>query len=90
MDPSRYEYLNLDSDADRSVIKSLSWKRDVELIILDELHKMKSWKRWLKGVYDTEGIPPGILVTGSARLDVIRRGGDSLAGRYFPYRQLRE
>lgn len=28
----------------------------------------------------------GILVTGSARLDLFRRGGDSLMGRYLPYR----
>ena len=44
---------------------------------------MAKWKTLLKGVYDTEGIPPRILVTGSARLNIYRRGGDSLAGRYF-------
>jgi len=56
------------------------------LIILDEIHKLKNWKFRIKGVYDTEGIPPRLLITGSARLDLYRRGGDSLAGRYFLHR----
>ena len=47
---------------------------------------MKNWKTWIKGIYDTEGVPPSILVTGSARLNVYKKGGDSLAGRFFPYR----
>lgn len=47
---------------------------------------MLHWKRWLKGIYDTEGIPPGLLVTGSAKLDIFRNVGDSLAGRYFQFR----
>lgn len=47
---------------------------------------MKEWKRWLKGVYDTEGIPPQLLVTGSAKLDTFTKVGDSLAGRYFQFR----
>ena len=47
---------------------------------------MKNWKTWIKGIYDTEGIPPSILVTGSARLNGYKKGGDSLAGRFFSYR----
>jgi predicted AAA+ superfamily ATPase len=47
---------------------------------------MGKWKAWVQGVYDTEGIPPRLLVTGSARLAVFRRGGDSLAGRHFLHR----
>ena len=50
-------YLNYDSTADRKIIKSEEWDRDVEVIIFDELHKMKNWKSWIKGIYDTEGIP---------------------------------
>ena len=56
-------------------------------IVLDEIHKQTTWKRKLKGLYDTRGgkdLP--IVVTGSARLDFFRRGGDSLLGRYLPYR----
>jgi len=79
-------YLNYDSAADRKIIKKEEWARDVELVIFDELHKKKNWKAWVKGIYDTEGIPPAILVTGSARIETYRKGGDSLAGRYFSYR----
>ncbi|MFV1977027.1 MAG: ATP-binding protein [Candidatus Scalindua sp.] len=78
-------YLNYDSTSDRKIIKNEEWNRDVKLVIFDELHKMKNWKSWIKGIYDTEGIPPGLLVTGSARLETYRRGGDSLAGRFFSY-----
>ncbi len=63
-----------------------SWDRSKELVIFDELHKLKNWKSWIKGIYDTEGIPPSILVTGSAKLDTYRKVGDSLAGRFFQFR----
>ncbi|MDO8519926.1 MAG: ATP-binding protein [Deltaproteobacteria bacterium] len=79
-------YLNFDSDKDRSLILKQEWNRKSPLVILDEIHKLKKWKSKLKGVYDTEGIPPRLLVTGSARLDLYRRGGDSLSGRYFLHR----
>jgi predicted AAA+ superfamily ATPase len=55
-------------------------------VVLDELHKDKRWKSRLKGFYDVEGAAEGIIVTGSARLEIYRRGGDSLMGRYLPYR----
>ncbi len=54
--------------------------------LFDELHKFPSWKPFLKGLYDTYGDRLRIIVTGSSRLDVYRRGGDSLMGRYFSYR----
>lgn len=47
---------------------------------------MKNWKSWIKGIFDKEGIPPSLVVTGSARLDIFKKLGDSLAGRYFQYR----
>ena len=83
---SKFEYLNFDSTKDRKIIIEESWNREVSLIIFDELHKMKNWKRWLKGIYDTEDNSPAIIVTGSARLDVAKKMGDSLAGRHFLYR----
>lgn len=43
-------------------------------------------EKYLKGQYDKHRGDFKILVTGSARLDVYRRGGDSLMGRYFYYR----
>ena len=47
---------------------------------------MRNWKSWIKGIYDVEGIKPAFLVTGSSRLETIKKTGDSLAGRYFHYR----
>ncbi len=83
---SQYEYLNYDIAEDRQAIANKSWDRSQPLLILDELHKMPEWKRWLKGIYDGEGLTPPIMVTGSARLDTFKKVGDSLAGRYFPFR----
>ena len=48
--------------------------------------KWRNGKAWLKGIYDVEGLPPGIIVTGSAKLDAFRKVGDSLAGRHFQFR----
>ncbi|MFZ5564677.1 MAG: ATP-binding protein [Thermodesulfobacteriota bacterium] len=81
-----YDYYNFDNADHRLSLLEKSWDRSKALIIFDELHKLKNWKSWLKGVYDTEGVPPALLVTGSARLDTYRKMGDSLAGRYFQFR----
>jgi uncharacterized protein len=83
---SNVQYLNFDDEDHRRIIHNKTWDRDNELIIFDELHKKPKWKSWIKGVYDTETRPPAFLVTGSARLDVFKRGGDSLAGRHHSYR----
>jgi predicted AAA+ superfamily ATPase len=56
------------------------------LVVFDEIHKAKGWKQALKGLYDTLESPCDILVTGSARFDVYRRGGESLLGRYLRFR----
>ena len=76
-------YLNYDSYEDRDIIKRQAWLPSNELIVLDELHKMPDWKNYLKGVFDTKPESLQILVTGSARLDIARQAGDSLAGRFF-------
>jgi predicted AAA+ superfamily ATPase len=55
-------------------------------VVFDELHKYRRWKTFLKGFFDTHGERAFVIVTGSGRLDVYRRGGDSLMGRYFLYR----
>ena len=83
---TEYDYFNYDEPSQRLILKSKTWDRKKPLIILDELHKMDKWKLFLKGVYDTEGIPPALVVTGSARMEAFRKVGDSLAGRYFSYR----
>lgn len=51
-------------------------------VVLDEIHKYPRWKRFLKGLYDAVGKEVEVLVTGSGRLDLYQRGGDSLLGRY--------
>ena len=81
-------YLNFDNLEDRRTIQTLGWLENTDLLVLDELHKMPGWKNYLKGVYDTKPAHLRILVTGSARLDIFDKVGDSLAGRYFLHRLL--
>jgi predicted AAA+ superfamily ATPase len=81
-----YSYLNYDVAEDRLSLAKKEWPRSQEAIIFDELHKMPNWKRWLKGIFDTEGVRPRLLVTGSANMDAFSKVGDSLAGRYFHFR----
>lgn len=80
------DYLNWDVREDRRNIIQSIFKGDAQLILFDEIHKYKDWKNYLKGQFDKHRGDFKILVTGSARLDVYRRGGDSLMGRYFYYR----
>lgn len=81
-----HSYLTYDRLEDRRIIQEESWRPSIELLILDEIHKMPNWKNYLKGVYDTKPPHQKILVTGSARLEVFNQVGDSLAGRYFLHR----
>ncbi len=57
--------------------------KSMPLIIFDELHKYSNWKNYLKGVYDRDKGNYKFIVSGSGRLDIYQKGGDSLAGRYF-------
>lgn len=84
----RTRYLNWDDPSHKLAIKDQKWPPDTDLLILDEIHKWQGWKNRLKGLFDTR--PPGlsILVTGSARLNVYKKGGDSLFGRYHHLRLL--
>lgn len=90
-------YLNWDNADDRrlllrgpgSLAKALQLDRlhaKPVVAVLDELHKYTKWKALLKGFFDTYGDRVRLIVTGSSRLDVFRRGGDSLMGRYLLYR----
>jgi len=81
-----FDYFNFDNPQHRLDLLDRSWDRKKSLIIFDELHKLKNWKSWIKGIYDTEGIPPSLVVTGSAKLDTYKKVGDSLAGRFFQFR----
>ncbi len=80
---SRHEaYLNWDYQPSSEKIRKTMLPLDQPLLIFDELHKFKLWKKWIKGVIDVEKGQRKIVVTGSARLDLYQKGGDSLFGRY--------
>ncbi len=76
-------YLNWDEPSVPPRLKLGQLPASQPLLILDEIHKYKPWRNLLKGLYDTQKRIRRFLVTGSARLDVYRRGGDSLQGRYY-------
>ena len=61
-------------------------EKEVEVPPVDEIHKYSRWRQVVKGLFDKRGDELQILVSGSARLDYYRRGGDSLQGRYHFYR----
>jgi len=94
---ARHFYLNWDNQADREsillgpdevagVMGLDQFREEPPLLVLDEVHKYRRWKNFMKGFFDTYADAARVLVTGSARLDVFQAGGDSLMGRYFPYR----
>lgn len=91
--PDKGVYLSWDISEHRRKIFSgedllAEWRRPSKrpLIVFDELHKMRRFKSWLKGFYDEHSDEAAIWVTGSGRLDLYQKGGDSLLGRYFLYR----
>ena len=90
-------YINWDNQADRIAISAgpdnvaeksglLDLENKHARIVFDELHKYSKWKNFIKGFYDNFNEDYKIIVTGSARLNIFKRGGDSLMGRYFLYR----
>ena len=79
-------YLNWDDVLARKRLLDAEIPSGQSLLVLDELHKFPRWRNLVKGFYDTQADSTSILVTGSARLDYYRRGGDSLQGRYHFYR----
>jgi len=76
-------YYNWDVDDHRRAVREGRLDSDARMWVFDELHKYRHWRNWLKGQFDLHGDRKRILVTGSARLDVYHRGGDSLQGRFF-------
>lgn len=93
----QFSYLNWDNLDHRKIILAgvnsvADWTglnkltAEIPLIIFDEIHKYGKWKTFLKGFFDTYKEKAKIIVTGSSRLDVYKKGGDSLMGRYFSYR----
>lgn len=86
-------YFNWDIlDEKRKLIENPSFYEEVHrkdsslpLIIFDELHKYSAWKNYLKSVYDRDKGNYKFIVSGSGRLDMYQKGGDSLAGRYLMF-----
>ncbi len=83
--PAQTCYLNYDVSKHRTRLLKQEFGPE-KFWIFDEIHKFKRWKNYLKGVFDEHRDQHSILVTGSARLDLFRKAGDSLQGRYFFYR----
>ena len=79
--PDSMSYYNYDIPKDRKKILTHTFD-ETDLWVFDEIHKYKKWKNLLKGIYDEHHETRKILVTGSARLDLFRKAGDSLQGRY--------
>ncbi|MBI2265795.1 MAG: ATP-binding protein [Armatimonadetes bacterium] len=91
--PAGSRYMNWDIAEDRlKILRNEDLLAPVRrvgervMIVFDELHKMNRFKQWLKGWHDSHSHECLTWVTGSGRLDLYQRGGDSLLGRYFPYR----
>lgn len=82
----RTEYLNWDNGKDRRRIMEYRWDPDADLLIFDEIHKYAGWKSFIKGVWDKRIGEQRIIVTGSSKLNIFRRGGDSLLDRYLYFR----
>jgi len=85
-DETHPAYLNWDYYEDKKDILQGKIPSNQPLIILDEIHKYKQWRNLVKGLYDKRKSTTSFLITGSARLDYYRKGGDSLQGRYHYYR----
>ena len=85
-DESSPAYLNWDVLADREDILAERLPAGQTRIIFDEIHKYARWRNLMKGLFDKNKSAVSFIVTGSARLDHYRKGGDSLQGRYHYYR----
>ncbi|MBN1960487.1 MAG: ATP-binding protein [Deltaproteobacteria bacterium] len=79
-------YLNWDDPRVAPSLRKGELPANESLLIFDEIHKYAHWRNLLKGLYDTEKSFRRFIVTGSARLDYYRKGGDSLANRYRYFR----
>ena len=79
-------YFNWDHPHAAARLRGLELPVGQPLLVFDEIHKYARWRNLVKGIYDVEKSDRRIVVTGSARLDYYRKGGDSLANRYRYFR----
>lgn len=77
----RPQYLTYENLDDARIMRSQTRPLNSDIVVFDGIRKMKGWKRFVKGVYDTRPGKQPILVTGSARLEAFHQAGESLAGR---------
>lgn len=76
---NRYKENQLFFTEDRPPARHVSW------VCFDEIHKIPKWKNALKAIFDSTSEHYRFVVTGSAKLDLIKKAGDSLSGRYFNF-----
>ena len=89
-----HHYFNWDNEDDRrlflegpAAVAENIGATSHRTIVFDEIHKYVHWRNFLKGFYDSYARGRfHLVVTGSSRLDIYRKGADSLMGRYFLYR----
>lgn len=79
-------YFNWDDPRAAARLRRVELPAGEPVLVLDEIHKYARWRGLVKGIYDVEKSERKIVVTGSARLDYYRKGGDSLVGRYRYFR----
>jgi len=84
-DETNPAYFNWDDADDQQKLLNMEFPPHQRLLVFDEIHKYRRWRNFLKGLYDKTKSRREYLVTGSARLDLYRRGGDALTGRYHFY-----
>lgn len=85
-DETHPAYFNWDYEDDQRRLLAQEFPPGERFLVFDEIHKYRQWRNWLKGLYDKTKSRRRYLVTGSARLDLYRRGGDALTGRTHFYR----
>lgn len=85
-DERSHAYLTWDDPRAAARIRRAELPANAPLVVFDEVHKYARWRNLIKGIFDTEKSFRKIIVTGSARLDHYRKGGDSLVGRYRLFR----
>ena len=85
-DASHPAYFNWDDPRSAARLRRVELPPGEPLLVFDEIHKYARWRNLVKGIWDTKKARRRILVTGSARLDHYRKGGDSLANRYRYFR----
>jgi len=89
--PQLYYSWDQRSVRDRYKKNELFFTEDVKVgakpqwVCFDEIHKYPKWKNVLKSIFDSSQNYYRFIVTGSAKLDLFRRAGDSLSGRYFTF-----